>query len=501
MSKPSASDEGQQTSAAASQPLPDSQRDVAAKRAIDFISKAVEKGLTRVLAVEVVNNPTLFAEIDRVLEQAVAISRQGLIAHAVGARLDTHVIFVLDQDPQLDWLLPAVRKRLADAAFSLNLEIDTSDALQGDLSGGQTLRFMGFELRTVHDRHGMRLKYKRIDESGSPQEETPQPALQDRPKRLKSKRMNESDSSEDDTPQPTPPARPTRWPQFRWPFSGLGLARWAWAAVRSVSAIAHCARKHWLKAAVIASAEACVVLLFFLFVPRSMREVPAPHMPLGFYRGEYRATATAQPVRYGLYVPPYFSKARGPFPLVVFFHGYPERGIDRCFAVGLAQSIVLKFGEHTPNGRFEFAAFFPIDPEGMWSLKPKEIDGIVGALDDVVRRYNIDPKRLYLTGHSNGADGVWALAHAHPEKWAALATASSFGEPEIDKVRRVPIWIFHGAKDPLSPVERTRAIVQKLKDANADVRYTEIPDRAHVIWREVYDHKPLYDWFATKTRP
>jgi predicted peptidase len=172
------------------------------------------------------------------------------------------------------------------------------------------------------------------------------------------------------------------------------------------------------------------------------------------------------------------------------------------FAAGLAQAIVLRFGEQTPNGRFEFAAFFPTDPEGMWAPERREaMHGVMEALDHVIQRHRIDPKRVYLTGHSSGGDGVWSFAQSYPDVWAAVAPVAAFTDPDIAKVRHIPAWIFHGAKDNLTPAEQMRGLFQKLKDAKANVRYTEIPDRGHVIWREVYHRKELYDWFAAKTRP
>jgi predicted peptidase len=202
-----------------------------------------------------------------------------------------------------------------------------------------------------------------------------------------------------------------------------------------------------------------------------------------------------------LYLPPHFENETGPFPLIVFLQGYGERGIKGVFAAGLAPSIVLRFGEQTPNGRFEFAAFFPADPEGMWQLESEEMEGVIKALDHVITRHRIDSKRVYLTGHSSGCDGVWRFAEAYPEKWAGLAPMAGFTDPDIGKVRHLPTWIFHGAKDTNADVERPRALVKKLREAKADVRYTEIPDRGHVIWREVYRRKELYDWFAAKTLP
>jgi pimeloyl-ACP methyl ester carboxylesterase len=452
------------------QPLSDdSQGELERQKAIECICRAGARGLTRVYAADVPKNDALFQEIDQVLEQATTLARQELIAHAVCARFDTHVIVLLDQDPEYDWLLPAVRQRLVDAASTLDLEIDPSESQLVDLSRGQKLRFMGFEFRSVKDQHGTKVQYERVDQPDKP-------------------------SPEVDQIERTPPAQRRGWLDLvRW--SWLGLVE-SWGVVRGIGGYA---RRRWLRLTTAAAALAGLVCLVFFFYPRP--EVPAPHMPPGFYLGKYQPAWDAEAIEYGLYLPPHFSSAEGPFPLIVFLHGYPERGIKGVWGAGLSQSIVLKFGEHTANGRFEFAAFFPNDPKGWWELEPAQLAGVVKALDQVIKRHRIDPRRVYLTGQSRGCDGVWRLAEAYPEKWAAVAAVGGFIDPDLAKVRQIPTWIFHGAKDDLAPVERARALVQQLKEAKADVRYTEVPDRKHVIWREVYNPKELYDWFATKTRP
>jgi predicted esterase len=453
------------------QPLSnDSQGDLERQKAIECVCRAGARGLTRVYALDVPKNNALFQDIDHVLDQAAPLVGQGLNAHAVCARFDTHVIVLLDQDPDYDWVLPAVRQRLVDAASALELEIDPAETQLVDLSRGQKLRFMGFEFGSVKDQHGTKIQFERVDQPDKP-------------------------SPEVDQVERTPPAQQPGWLDNVRYWSWLRLAE-SWRVIRGVGQYL---RRRWLRITSVVVALACVVWLAFLLYPRP--EVPAPNMPAGFYLGKYQPAGHAEAVEYGLYLPPHLSSQQGPFPLIIFLQGYGERGIKGVFGAGLSQSIVLRFGEHMPNGRFEFAAFFPTDPEGMWRLEPAEMDGVIKALDYVIKRHRIDPRRVYLTGHSSGCYGVWRLAEAYPEKWAALAPVAGFTNPEVAKVSQIPTWIFHGAKDDLAPVERARALVQQLKEAKADVRYTEVPDRKHVIWREVYNPKELYDWFATKARP
>ena len=45
-----------------------------------------------------------------------------------------------------------------------------------------------------------------------------------------------------------------------------------------------------------------------------------------------------------------------------------------------------------------------------------------------------------------------------------------------------PIWIFHGEIDNAVPVAEARHIVELLKAAGANVRYTEYPGIGHASW-------------------
>ncbi len=272
----------------------------------------------------------------------------------------------------------------------------------------------------------------------------------------------------------------------------LGILRWA--------------RRHKLDMVMGACALAALIFLYpFLsdiYAHRPREIVASSSLPPGFYLGQYHGPSwwtgeTMPVVHYGLYVPPHLQGKKGPFPLIVFLHGYGERPKARLFKAGLPVSIAKRFGTNKPNGHFPFIAFFPIDPTGRWQAGSEEVERVMMALDYVIAEHRIDPARVYLTGHSAGGSGVWGLAEAYPHKWAAVAPAASFISPDVEKVRHLPVWIFHGAKDQQAPVDRERYLVQQLKDAGADVRYTELPNKGHIIWPEVYNPKTLYKWLAT----
>jgi predicted peptidase len=246
-------------------------------------------------------------------------------------------------------------------------------------------------------------------------------------------------------------------------------------------------------------------LLRDIYANRPREEAVSSPLPPGFFLGEYHGPSwwngePAPAVYYGLYVPPHLQGQKGPFPLIVYLHGYGERTKTRIFKAGLPLAIARRFGANKPNGYFPFVAFFPIDPSGHWQAGSAEVEGVMQTLDYVIGRHRIDPSRVYLTGISAGGSGVWELAQAYPAKWAAVAPVCSFISPEVEKVRHLPAWIYHGAKDQQAPVERERYLVQQLQAAGVEVHYTEVPNKGHYIWEEAYNPKTLYKWLAGKRK-
>lgn len=75
-------------------------------------------------------------------------------------------------------------------------------------------------------------------------------------------------------------------------------------------------------------------------------------------------------------------------------------------------------------------------------------------LDELSRRYAIDPDRVYATGFSNGASMSFRLARELPERFAAIAPVAGVDwltEPKPS--RPVPILYITGTADPLNPYQ------------------------------------------------
>jgi predicted esterase len=467
-----------------------------------------------------------FQEIDHMLQQAKTLGREDTIVHVTCARFADDLILLFDQDQRYDWIQPAVQKRLREELSALQYDMNPTQTQLVDLARGEKLRFLGFELRRATGSHGgSRVQYKRLKKPNYREVKSAHASwyLQWHFPHLEFARRYWSRTPLPQYSQCVQDAfSAISSIQFGWRHLPITMypvlavffgwhSLWALfcAALivvcnwQSIPVVVRWAWRHrWgaLATSCGLTGSVCLYLSISDFSANLSREDPAPHLPPGFYLGQYNSSLDADPVPYGVYVPPHFKDEKGPFPLIVFLHGFGEKRKDLVFSVGVPNYIAHHFGEPADNNRFEFVAFFPIDPTGKWRTGTPEVEDAMKALDYVIVRHHIDPKRVYLTGLSAGGSGVWRLAETYPNRWAAVAPLASFIQPDdVQRVQHIPAWIFHGAKDTSAPVERDRDLVQKLKAARADVRYTESPDKGHSM-RWVYNTRELYDWFATKKR-
>lgn len=80
----------------------------------------------------------------------------------------------------------------------------------------------------------------------------------------------------------------------------------------------------------------------------------------------------------------------------------------------------------------------------------------------------VDPLRLYATGHSNGAAGVWAVLESEPGLIAAASPSSSDLSPiDAATLARTPQLVIASAADTMVAPARTRAMVEAMWAAGA----------------------------------
>jgi len=215
----------------------------------------------------------------------------------------------------------------------------------------------------------------------------------------------------------------------------------------------------------------------------------------------FKKTQTLE-ANYLLFLPQgYDEQAEKRWPLILFLHGSGERGTD-----------VWKVATHEPpkevreHPDFPFIVVSPQCPDGqIWSD-----DVVLALLNHVKRRYAVDPTRVYLTGLSMGGYAAWSLGVSYPEKFAAIVPICGGGnlisfllamQDKGPALKSLGVWAFHGAKDPVVPVEESQRMVDTLKKFGVtDLKLTIYPEAQHDSWTETYKNPELYQWLLEHER-
>ena len=179
-------------------------------------------------------------------------------------------------------------------------------------------------------------------------------------------------------------------------------------------------------------------------------------------------------------------------PLMLFLHGAGERGDNL--------EVVKKHGppklvDAQPD--FPFILVSPQCPrDERW--QPAQLLQLV---EHVAKTHGTDENRLYVTGLSMGGYGTWALAAAYPDKFAAAAPICGGGDTATaEKLKDLPLWIFHGEKDTAVPVQRSKDMIAAIEQAGGKPKLTLYPEAAHDSWTQTYDNPEFYTWLLSHRR-
>ncbi len=195
----------------------------------------------------------------------------------------------------------------------------------------------------------------------------------------------------------------------------------------------------------------------------------------------YKFEPTGERLSYAVFLPRKYDKKK-PMPLILLLHGNnvpPE-------------SIITPFGTAADKHGYILVAPMGYTLSGWYGMhglgnaqtaKYSEQD-VMTVLDLARAEFNIDPRRVYIAGHSMGGSGAVHIAAAHPEIWAAVGTLSgpAMGNTpgENQNLSNLPIIVEQGDKDELIPVDGVRHWVENLKERAAPTEYYEFKGGTHV---------------------
>ena len=200
--------------------------------------------------------------------------------------------------------------------------------------------------------------------------------------------------------------------------------------------------------------------------------------------------------KYAVWSPPGVSGAS--LPIILFLHGAGERGSDgnAQTKVGLGPAL-CRFPE-----RFPAHVVMPQCPAGSQWSGLAEAAALL-ALADTIETTTADQRRVYVTGVSMGAHGALRLAARYPSRFAAVVAICGWADTNqmADRIKDVPLWLFHGADDPIVPARCSVELATALACAGArHARHTEYSGIGHECWDLAYAEPQLPEWLFAQRR-
>lgn len=126
---------------------------------------------------------------------------------------------------------------------------------------------------------------------------------------------------------------------------------------------------------------------------------------------------------------------------------------------------------------------------------------VMNVLEMVRKEFNIDDRRIYLMGHSQGGGGARHIAEKYSDIWAGVALlAPALFNVQVtaeSKITKVPLMLTVGDQDSL--ITSSRAFSEQLKGLKVDHTYVEKPglDHGTIIMGAMPD---VYAFFAKHTK-
>jgi len=183
-------------------------------------------------------------------------------------------------------------------------------------------------------------------------------------------------------------------------------------------------------------------------------------------------TSNGKTRAYYLYVPSTV-KPESPVPLIVMLHGSGRVGM----------SLVEKWKDLAKKENFVIAGPDSSNSQG-WGMPQDGPDFLRDLVEELKKKYPINPRRVYLFGHSAGAIFALETSLMESEYFAATAIHAGALAPDDRELiqtakRKIPMFFQVGDSDQSFPLKAVRATRDLLNQNGFAVELTEIPKHDH----------------------
>lgn len=203
------------------------------------------------------------------------------------------------------------------------------------------------------------------------------------------------------------------------------------------------------------------------------------------FQGEY------QP--FGLYVPRQVADGT-PLALSIFYHGATRNHTNLIGGDNMQSQLGDELGALLVAPLARRAVESEYDDERMADTRE--------VLAETHRRFDVDPNRRYLTGYSQGGNGVYRAMTFTADEWAAgtiWAGQNPDALPWLDSSRWVPTILLHSPADELVPYTESFRTHQRLDELGYE-HELRTHGGEHEYQAVTDDYRQPAAWFAPRVR-
>ena len=220
------------------------------------------------------------------------------------------------------------------------------------------------------------------------------------------------------------------------------------------------------------------------------------------------------------YLEPIGMKKGKKYPLIIVLHGSGERGNDNKLQLLHGGKLFL---DTSVRAKYPAFVIFPqCKPGKSWARvdkdrfsfdslgglnflsdhpPTKQLALVIQLLDSMSRQSAVDTDRIYIGGLSMGGMGTFELLWRKPGFFAAGFPICGGGDPsKVGIYREVPLWVFHGEKDPVVRVANSRRMVNAFRSAGGRAKYSEYKGVVHNSWNNAFAEPGLLPWLFSHSR-
>lgn len=223
-------------------------------------------------------------------------------------------------------------------------------------------------------------------------------------------------------------------------------------------------------------------------------------------------------LKYRILYPKDFSKDIR-YPLVLFLHGAGGRGNENHRQLIHGRKL---FASEEIRENFPAIIVLPQCPkEDYWSNATvdrstypfsltfpendpptKSMSLVMDFMDSMIAKPYVSKEQVYVGGLSMGGMGTFEILSRKPDMFAAAFAICGAGNPILTKnyAQKVPLWIFHGAKDNVIKPQCSMDMVLAIIENGGTPNFNLYADDNHNSWDSAFSEPYLIPWLFSKSK-